>query len=139
MKPITRSLFAIGFLLLALGYAPTAQARVDWQAGQTLKTEKPPLDVAGTVDGKWTFVLTEGGKVHIYDADGKLNDTLKVDPAMDRIAVPGQGDKVYLSSQKNKTVQELLVEFIVAIDTAGSPFLGPAKAPIEVVVFSDFQ
>jgi hypothetical protein len=140
MKKINSVQSAItGALLLALAAASPAWGRVDWEAGRTLKPEKPPLDVAGTADGKWTFVLAEGGKVYIYSADGQLNDTLEVGPGMDRIAVSGLGEKIYLSSNKDRRVQELLLDFIIPINTAGAPYLGAAEAPVELVVFSDFQ
>jgi hypothetical protein len=135
----SKLLCVIGGLLLTLAWAPAALAAVDWEAGRSFRPEKPPLDVAGSADGKWTYVLTEGGKIDIYSAEGELNDTIAVDPAMDRIAVPGAGDKIILSSNKGRKVQEILVEFVMAIPTAGAPFLGPAGAPVEVVVFSDFQ
>lgn len=129
----------LAVFLAALVWVPTASATVDWETGPTLSPDKPPLDVAASVDGKWTFVLTEGGKVDIYSADGKLNDTIPVDPTMNRLAVPGRGEKIILSSSKSKKVQEILVEYVMNIPTAGDPFLGPANAPVEVVVFSDFQ
>ncbi|MDA8164173.1 MAG: hypothetical protein M0017_03960 [Desulfobacteraceae bacterium] len=130
----------LGGLMLALIWAPAAFATVDWEAGRTISPGKAPLDVAGSADGRWTFVLTEGGKINIYSSeDGKLNDTIPVDPTMDRINVPGLGDKIIVSSSKAKKVQEILVDFVVNIPTAGSPFLGPANAPVEMVVFSDFQ
>lgn len=135
----TKLIRLLGGLLLALAWAPAALAAVDWEAGRSIKPGKPPLDVAGSADGKWTYVLTEGGKINIYSAEGELNDTITVDPAMDRIAVPGAGDKIILSSHKGKKVQEILVEYIMTIPTASAPFLGSAGAPVEVVVFSDFQ
>jgi hypothetical protein len=128
-----------GLLLLAMTGGSPAQAKVSWEAGRVLRPEKPPLDVAGSLDGKWTFVLAEGGKVYIYSTDGELNDTISVDAGMDRISVPGAGERIYLSSRKDNKVQEILIEFITPIKTAGSPFLGAAKAPVELVVFSDFQ
>lgn len=128
----------LGVLLLALVLAPAAHAEVDWQAGRTLRLDKPPLDVATSVNGKWTYVLTKGG-VDIYSANGQLNDTIPVDPTMNRIAVPGLGDKLILSSSASKKVQEILVSYVMNIPTAGAPFLGPANAPVDVVVFSDFQ
>jgi hypothetical protein len=142
MKKIDSVLSAIiGALVLTLVLASAfpAWGRVAWEAGRTLKPEKAPLDVAGTADGKWTFVLAEGGKVYIYSADGQLNDTMDVEPGMDRITVSGTGEKIYLSSNKGRKVQELLLDFIIPINTVGSPYLGSTEAPVELVVFSDFQ
>jgi len=43
------------------------------------------------------------------------------------------------ASRQNKTVEIILLDFISSIDTAGSPFAGPAAAPVIVTVFSDFE
>lgn len=135
-------LLTFSFLLF---FSSSGQAEIDWEVNNTFKTDTAPLDVAGSIDGKWTFVLTEGGKLLIYStADGTLADTLQVDPSMDSIDVSGfqpanLADKIFLSSQKTKTVQEILFEFIKNINIEGSPFLGPVDAPVTIVVFSDFE
>ena len=119
------------------------QAGVDWEVSNTLKTPTAPLDVAASLDGKWTFVLADGGKLLIYSDKGTLEDTIPVDPAMDHIASSGLQaanlpDRVYLASTKNKTVQTVTLDFSVPINIQGAPFLGPENAPVVIVAFSDF-
>lgn len=137
MKPTIR--FVLFATLLALVSPLTATAAVDWEATPAIQTKAAPLDTAITLDGKWTFVLTVGGSVQVYDAEGVLNDSIPVDPTTDRISLNGTGDKLVLSSQRNKTVQQLTITFVANINTKGAPFQGPANAPVAVVVFSDFQ
>lgn len=127
-------------ILLAL----PCQAGVDWEISNTLKTPTAPLDVAASLDGKWTFVLAEGGKLLIYSDKGALEDTIAVDPAMDRIASSGLQaanlpDRVYLASSKSKTVQTVTLDFSVQINIQGAPFLGQENAPVVIVAFSDFE
>lgn len=135
----------IGFLALLLLLLPCAAlARVDVDVLYTVKTDTPPRDLAASTDGQWLYVLTEGGKVQIYNADGALGDVVKVDPAMDRISVAGFSaggidDKLYVSSSKTGAVQAVAVNFAMPIDTVGAPFVGPANAPVEIVIFSDFE
>ncbi|MBU0485261.1 MAG: hypothetical protein KKB30_12210 [Proteobacteria bacterium] len=132
--------FIIPTILFSLVFATNCFAKVDWEKSTTIESSAPPLDVAISADGKWTFVLTEGGKVNIYAEDGQLNDSVPVDPTMNRLDVPGLGERIILSSHKNKTVQEIFVDFIVNIDLADSPFLGiNPNAPVVIVAFSDFQ
>lgn len=131
-------IFATIFLALP------CQAGVDWEISNTLKTPTAPLDVAASLDGKWTFVLAEGGKLLVYSDKGGLEETITVDPAMDRIASSGLQaanipDRVYLASSKNKTVQTITLDFSVPINIQGAPFLGPENGPVTVVVFSDFE
>lgn len=135
------------FLLAALTIAvlpPHAQARINWEIGRTFKAAAPPLDIAGSVDGKYIYALTPGGKLQIFSAAGEPLDTITVDASMDRLDVVGLQaaniqDKVYVSSSTTGTIQEILVDFTVQIDIKGAPFLGAADAPVVIVEFSDFE
>jgi len=145
MTVTTLRLFALFSLLFAaMIVAAPCQAGVDWEISNTLKTPAAPLDIAASLDGKWTFVLAEGGKLLVYSEKGVLEETIAVDPAMDSIASSGLQaanlpDRVYLSSGKNKSVQTVTLDFSVPINIQGAPFLGPDNAPVVVVVFSDFE
>ncbi|MFZ5774996.1 MAG: DsbA family protein [Thermodesulfobacteriota bacterium] len=137
-------LFRLLVLLLTVCAAATAHAGVDWEIIANYKTPTTPLDVTASIDGKWTFVLSEGGKLSIFSETGTLEETLNVDPGMDRIASSGLSaigvpDRLYLTSSKTKAVQAINVEFAAAIDTQGAPFLGTDNAPVTIVLFSDFE
>lgn len=124
--------------------AAPCQAGVDWEVSNTLKTPAAPLDIAASLDGKWTFVLAEGGKLLIYSDKGALEETIAVDPAMDRIASSGLQaanipDRIYLAGGKSKTVQTVTLDFSVPINIQGAPFLGPENGPVVIVAFSDFE
>ena len=106
---------------------------------QTLNLESPPLDVAVSPDGEKLYILTENGNILIYSGTGKLTDTLKVDKDIDAIRISRSGDVLFLSSQKSKQVQIVMVDFIQVIDVTGSPYKGPDNAPVVITVFSDFQ
>lgn len=134
-----RLYWAILAALFALCISTPGYSAVDWESGVTFKTGTPPLDTAMTLDGKWTFVLTEGGLVNIYDKDGSLNDTIRVATEMNRLAINGTGEKLVVSSSRTNSVQQLNLSFIVAINTDGDPSLGDPQAPVKVVIFSDFQ
>lgn len=140
-------LFSLISMALLAGLFLTApvHAAVDWDVKATYQTDSPPLDIASSVDGKWSFVLTKGGKLYIFTSGGILNDTIQVDQSMDRISssgLPPAGipEKIYLSSSTTNQVQEISIEFSVDnIDIQGSPFLGPPDAKVLIVEFSDFE
>ena len=135
-----KKFFCIFSVYLLIATLPgLAGAGVDWQARTTIKPDGAPIDVAISADGKQTFVLSEGGKLQIYDPQGKLIDTIEVDPTMNRIASDGSGSKLLLSSTKNGTVNEIQVEYVVNLSYDGSPFIGSSDAPVVMAVFSDFQ
>ena len=116
-----------------------AFASVEWTVSRTLKLEKPPVDVAFSSNGRWIFVLTDEGAVDIYSADGKLNDRITAGKDVDGVKTGPREDILFLISKKNKTVEEISLDFIYEIDTAGSPFKGKDAAPVVITVFSDFQ
>ena len=126
-------------IIAAFSVVPAGNAALDWDKGLEIKTKTSPVDVAVSADGKWTFVLTEGGKVNIYDANGKLNGTVPVDKSTTKIDASPQGDKIYAVSSKNNKVEQINIAFVEQIDIAGSPIMGKANAQVAIVVFSDFE
>lgn len=121
----------------------TAQAKVDSEVSNSFKAANAPLDLASSVNGKYIFVLSKGS-VEIYTNDGKLEDAIAVDPSFNRISVSGLDlanieEKIFLSSESTGNVQELSYSFIVSIDITNAPFLGMPNAPVNIVIFSDFQ
>jgi hypothetical protein len=128
-------------LLLALFFcfSTMAQAEVEKGASKTLKLEAKPIDMAVSADGKFTFILAEGGKVLIYDSRGELKDTLKVNDSVEHIGTSPSGNSLLLIDSKANTLEVLSISFVVDIDISGLPFKGPADASVVVAVFSDYQ
>jgi len=127
------------FLIIACLIPYTAQAKVDWEVSKAIQLEATPLDLARTQDGDLTFLLTDQAQVVIYSADGKHIGTVPVDPSVTDIAVSAKGEELYLINSARKTLQTLAISFILDINVADAPFLGPSGAGIVLVVFSDFQ
>lgn len=126
-------------LFIVLTFFGHSSGSVESQVIRTLKIKKTPLDVAVSFSGRWIFVLTDNGEIQIYSGDGKLNDTISVEKSIDGIQVSPRDDIIFLTSKKNKTFQVLALDFIQDIDISGSPFKGPADAPVVLAVFDDFE
>ena len=125
--------------ILLTAFCANSFAKVESSVIKTLNLDGPPLDVAVSPDGQKLYILTDNGRILIYSDQGQLSDTLTVDKDIDAIRISRSGDILFLSSQKSKQVQIVLVDFIQDIDISGSPYKGPENAPVVITVFSDFQ
>lgn len=125
--------------VILLSLCSQGNALVEWDVKKTLQLDKPPVDLAVSLNGRWVFVLTEQGNILIYSGDGKLRDKIPVGNHVDGIKVGPEEDILLLYSKKKKTVQILVLDFIQDINVSNSPFKGPADAPVEIAVFADFQ
>ena len=130
------------FLLIAvacLTLSSPVNGGVAWDVKETLSLESPPVDLAASLNGKYIYVLTSQGSILIYSVEGELKDKISVGRQVDGLKVGPWEDVILLTSKKNKQVQIVLLDFIKDIDLSHSPFKGPADAPVEIAVFSDFQ
>ncbi len=127
------------FLFVFSWAVPKVHAGVEWNVQSTLNIEQNPLDVAASADGKWVYILTPG-EVLLYSPVKKVVvDKIPVDRGADSITVSPKGDKLFVASVKGKTLSVINVKMLYQIDVKGSPFLGPANAPVVIAVFEDFQ
>ena len=132
-------LILFSILLITLTATSWVFAAVEISLQKTLTPDGVPVDVVVSRDGNRTLVLTDAGKVLIYDRIGNLTDTVEIGPHVDQIEIGPIGERLFATSKQNKTVEIITLDFIYNIDTLGSPSKGPPEAPMVLVVFSDFQ
>jgi protein-disulfide isomerase len=137
-----KSKFTVFFLtsLIVLTLTGFGYAQSDWDVRRSFDLQDAtPLDVELSARGKWVFVLTDKGEILVYASGGKLKDRILVGEFIDGIE-PGPVDDVLLiSSRQKKTLEVITVDLVQYINISGSPFKGPADAPVAVVVYTDFQ
>lgn len=126
-------------VLSLLFLATSVVADVEWQVNGNIKLPSSPVDMTTSADGQRIFILLAKGEVQIYDANGRQQETLKLDTAADKIMVSPDGEKLFLSDSKGKQVKLVSLAFVKPIEIAGSPFKGPKDAKVVVAVYSDFQ
>jgi hypothetical protein len=131
----------IGILLVALifCFSGLVMAEVEMGQAKTFKLDAKPIDMTTSADGKYTFVLAEGGKVFIIDSSGTVKDALTVSESVVSIGTSPEGDFLLLADSKSNTLEVVKISFVIDVDIAGLPFKGPANAPVVVAVFSDYQ
>lgn len=127
----------IGIMLFSTATTPFAGVNMDFQHKLTL--DNPPLDVVATPDGKYIFVLTDKGTISVFDPNGVLQNKIHVGDRVDQIKMDPQGNRLFITSRSEKTIQIIALDFFVEINTADAPFKGPRNAPVVFAVFSDFQ
>lgn len=130
---------SIFLVALIFCFSGLVSAEVEMGQSKTFKLDAKPIDMTSSADGKYTFVLAEGGKVFILDGSGTLKDTLTVSESVMSIGTSPKGDFLLLADSKENTLEVVKISFVVDIDIAGLPFKGPADAPVVVAVFSDYQ
>jgi DNA-binding beta-propeller fold protein YncE len=117
----------------------TPPTTIDWNVEKTWDLPAKPLDIVYSLDGKRVFILTDQQSVLVYDNLGEQTGSIPVDKGVSAIDIAPRGEKLFLINQANNSFSDLAIDFIVDINTAGSPFLGLAKAPVTIAVFTDFQ
>jgi protein-disulfide isomerase len=105
---------------------------------RTWKTEAKPVDFAQALDGRLVFVLEQDSKVRIYSAEGEQLGAVPVDQGTVAIDIAPRGEMLYVVDQ-NQNYKALDISFAKDIDISGSPIKGNTAAPVNIVVFSDFQ
>lgn len=133
---------ACGVLVLSSPFSSTATANAPALVSEkNISWQLPykPLDFVQSVDGSRLFVLTENGRVLIYEPNGTLKGSISVGAGVTAIDTDARGENVFLIDSSAKTFTSLSVDFVVDIDTTGSPFMGSAEAPVTIAVFTDFE
>lgn len=131
--------FLLFVVIVQMSLVGISMADVEWSPQQTYKMENTPIDMAVSADGKYSFILTDAGQVLIYSFPQTLEETIDVGKAIRGIEASPTGDLLFLINGEDKSIQVLALEYIQQINILGSPFKGPADAPVVVAIFSDFQ
>lgn len=133
------SLLSIGMMTLLFLAVSTSYAGVTMNVQQKITLKDTPVDMVATPDGKYIFVLTDQGYISVFDQKGVFQGQIKAGNEVDQIKMGPQGTRLFVSSQSEKTVQIISLDFFFQIHTQDAPRKGPKRAPVVFAVFSDFQ
>lgn len=137
-----RKMLLVLMLLAALLPSPAfsqANPDVEMNVVQTLKLDEKPVDIAISLNGRRVFALTDTGSLLIYSPDGRLEGRLHLGEGTDIIKATPRDDVLLVGNSREKILKVITIDLIQEIDTSGLPARGPADAPFQVVVFSDFE
>jgi len=131
-----RSLLAI--LLLLLSATSLLADSVDVRLLRSVPLGKTPRQVVSSADGQRIYVLTTTGQVQIYTAEGERQGGFDVGPEVTGITPQGE-NRLILQLAERQQMNLLALQPVVSLKTAGAPSLGAPDAPVEIVVFDDFE
>ncbi|MDT8420233.1 MAG: thioredoxin domain-containing protein [Desulfuromonadales bacterium] len=135
MSILQKALLILLMLVLA---SPLSAATVDVKTLKTLSLPATPRDVAATADGKRIYVLNQDGAVQIYSVSGQLIGDFPAGADVTGITPQGP-DLLILEKPGRQELTLVSLEMSEEIDVSNSPSLGPADAPVSIVVFDDFE
>ena len=113
--------------------------RVEWKVQQTWPTAGKTLSMVNSLDGKYVFLLNDKQQVQVFSSQGQLQGNIPVEEGVSAIDISPQGETLYLINNGGQSFTSVAVSFIVDVDVAGSPFKGPADAPVTLTLFTDFE
>jgi hypothetical protein len=113
--------------------------RVEWNLQHNWPTAGKTLDMVHSLDGKFVYILSDKQTVQVFNSQGQLQGTIPVEDGVSAIDIAPQGEMLYLINNKTQSFSAVGVSFITDIDIAGSPFKGPADAPVTIALFTDFE
>jgi hypothetical protein len=126
----------LGWLFMA---AQPAKAEFEWTEMKELNLSEKPLALATSLNGQWIVVLLKG-EVQLFSQENfSLLGKFPVDKSFDTMSFSENLQAVILGNSEKKTIKILQIEQILDINVANLPIIGPAEAPITIVVFSDYQ
>ena len=127
-------------LIMGLVYATAViPVQMEGTISEELDLKAPPEEVCASADGKWLYVLS-AGEVAVYSfAEGKIVNRIAVDKSFDKMIYIKEKNSLVISSRSGNTVQIIDLEEVYQFDTSGLPYQGSKRAPVTVVVFSDYQ
>ena len=133
------SLIFLVFSTFLVCISGPANAAFELQDQRDIDLRTAPVDISISQDGRWTFILTAEGSVQVLSFQGELVQTLEGGTGFNRIEFSQLGNRLILSSTRNKAVRVLSLDLVHEFDLTGSPVRGPDIAPVVIAVFNDFQ
>lgn len=132
-------LLSVLYSIFTCSMPDLVQATAEWNAVSTLSLDKSPIDIFTSSDDKLAYILMPG-EVQIYSLNTKnLQERIPVDKDINRLSVSPRGNLIYLINGKTNTLSVFSLALVQNIDVKGSPFKGPADAPVVIVDFSNYQ
>lgn len=131
-------LLVVGWLF-SLFISANCYAEIEWTEKKKLVLDGSPIDVATSIDGKWTMILTPGELAVYSGVEEKIVNRMTLDKSFDKVTYSDADGTLIISSSSEKVVKYIQMEPVYNFSLKEVPFKGAEHAPVTVVVFSDYQ
>ena len=138
-KKKMRTIGMLMFFVIMFAGAPAFAEGVDATILKQFDLKETPLDIDGSEDGKLMFVLIPGEVLVYSDFKTQPSSRIPVDKHFDRLSFAEKIDLLTLTSSTGRQIKWVQIDIINDISIQGSPFRGPADAPVTIAVFDDYQ
>lgn len=126
-------------LILSLLIIPqSAECKGKIRGQEDINLNYKVVDMVMSKNNLYVYVLSDDGYVHIYKQGWVEVASLKIGSNFKKIATTDTNDELFAIDKEGK-LKVIRISFQREIDTSNSPFKGNPNAPVEIVVFSDFQ
>lgn len=114
-------------------------ATVELTISRQLDLQAPTSDVCTSADGKWLYILS-AGQVAVYSfADDRIVNHVAIDKAFDSMMYVKEKNSIVITSRSDNQLQIVQLAEVYQFDNSGLPYQGSKRAPVTMVVFSDYQ
>jgi len=125
-------------LIYLTTFGSALAADIDTQTINRVVVDSAVKDLVVSADGKRFFALNVAGEVEVFNIQGDKVGNIVV--GKDVTHISAQGQNLLLLTRKGKSEVEYLVLSVVEkINTKGAAVRGNKGAPVQVVIFDDFQ
>lgn len=130
--------YLLAVLILLLSATSLLADSVEVRLLRSVALGETPRQVVASADGQRIYVLTTTGQVQLYSAAGQKQGAFEVGPEVTGITPQG-AEQLILQSAERQEMTLLALQPVVSLKTAGAPSLGAPDAPVEIVIFDDFE
>jgi protein-disulfide isomerase len=105
---------------------------------EDVKINFKATDLALSKNGRYAYVLSQDNRLHVFKSGWQEVASFPLPKGVTGIRVADRDDEIFVIDREGR-LKTIKLNFPKDIDTANSPFRGNPKAPLEIVVFSDFE
>ena len=129
----------VAALAAAMLFAGPASAGIEWRILDGIQLDDTPVDITISNDGASVYVLCRES-IKVYSMpDRNLVESIPLKGPYSQLTLGPDNETLFLTDTAGKKISIVEVTPVFDIKIGHSQVLGKADAPVNVVIFSDYQ